>query len=102
MIEAVVIFLLLFTIVREYLNQLERKKLMEMVMAKNLPEFKEAEKEEKRTLPPELVQPDLMPMETVTDEQFTEAIQREAGTLPTKKRRADALKQKLGKKVYGD
>lgn len=72
-----------------------------MVMAKNLPEFKEVEEKE-QSKPKEVVtQPDLMPLDTVSDEQFAETIKREAGTMSAKMRTKDALNRKLGRKVYG-
>jgi len=86
MIETVVWFLLAYITVSEFFNRKERKRLMEMIMAKSLPEFKEAEKEEKSkpSVPEEL--PEMIPMDQATDQQFDKMIKRELGreTIATK------------------
>lgn len=67
--------LLVFILIREYLYQKERRSLMEMIMAKDLPEFKEAEvKKEVKVTPPELVPEDL-----ASDRDFDKAIKKDLG-----------------------
>lgn len=66
--------LLVFILIREYLYQKERRSLMEMIMAKDLPEFKEAKKKEVKVTPPELVPEDL-----ASDRDFDKAIKKDLG-----------------------
>lgn len=93
----VTIALLVFIVVREYLYQRERKGLVEMIMAKSLPEFKEAEKEKKGE-PTVDVPPELIPMDNATDEQFNLAIKKQLGREPM----IEKVKEKLRRKNRGE
>ena len=78
MIEAVVIIaLLIFIGVREYLSSQERKKLLNAILARSPREFKELEMIDKTKieLKPESEKPsDLVPLEELGDEEFEKAV----------------------------
>ena len=83
--------LLVFILIREYLHWQERKTLIEMALAKDLPEFKEAEKKSGKPKKDKPV--DLMPEDQVSDEMFGKAVDLELG----RETLADRLKGKLKK-----
>ena len=69
--------LLVFILIREYLHYVERKGLLEMIMAKDLKEMKEVRTKEPKGKkePPS----DLVPEALATDRAFDGAIKRELG-----------------------
>lgn len=86
--------LLVFILIREALHWYERKKLLEMVMAKSLPELKQVEaKPSKPTLP---TAPDLIPVEVASDKAFDAAIRRENGRETLKERVTRKMRSKNG------
>ena len=87
--------LLAFILIREGLHWYERKKLLEMIMAKSLPELKEGEK--KPTKPQDPVVPPFVPLDTASDEQFEAAIRKENGTETLKDRIKNKLRRKDGR-----
>lgn len=76
----VIIVLLSYICIQTYQHQKESKKLMEMIMAKDLKEFKEVEKNEK-TKPENNTNPipEYQPIENSSEEEFTKAIDKELG-----------------------
>jgi len=78
MLEIVIIALLAFIGIREYLHYKERRTFMNALLSKDVKEFAAAEKvmETKPTkqVPPQ--EPDLVPMSDVDDETFDKAIKK--------------------------
>jgi len=78
----VIIALLIFIGYQEWQNRKERKNLIDAYLAKNLTELKQAEqidKEKVRDVTNEMP-PDFIPMEDLSDEEFTKAIHKELDT----------------------
>lgn len=96
MIEIVVIVaLLVFILAQEWQNRIERKKLIDAYLAKNLTELKQAEKIEKELpVKPEVdLPPAWIPVEEASDEEFDKAMRFELG----KESLLDKAKAKLRK-----
>lgn len=84
-----IIYLLIVLLgVQDFMNRKERRKLVEAIMAKDLPEFKKPV--EKRQKVKEVPMPDT-PVEHATDEQFDRAIRADLG----KETIADKVKRRL-------
>jgi len=77
----VIIFLLVFIVIQEWQNRLERKKLIDAYLAKNLTELKQAEAIDKakpaESIPD--VPEDIIPVDEATDEEFTKAVKKQLG-----------------------
>ena len=96
MIEVVVIALLLFMLLQDYLNRKERKRLVDAVMAKSFKELKQEEYREK--VEPKLdieVPPEFQPIEQASDEEFANAIKKELG----RESKLEKAKERLKKSV---
>ena len=77
----IIIFLLAFIVVQEWQNRVERKKLVDAYLAKNLTELKQAEAIEKAKIPepiPDLPS-DFVPVDETSDEEFDKAIKKQLG-----------------------
>lgn len=73
MLEIIIIFLLLFIGVQEYFNRIERKHLVESVIAKNLKELSDLETQ-RSFKPQEEKAPEFVPVSELDDDKFDDYI----------------------------
>jgi hypothetical protein len=69
-----VVCMFIFIIYRDEVHRAERRDLLRMVKARDLDEVVRAEKEDKKQEPDEVVLPDFTATESLTDEEFLDAV----------------------------
>ena len=79
MSEVVIALLLVFMGVQEYFNRIERRKLIDRIMARSLHEVTAHEVAEKAKPVEDEADPDLIPISDVNDDDFNKAIRQQLG-----------------------
>lgn len=75
MLEVIIIALLVFIGVQEYLNRKERKGLLEMIMAKNLEDLSNLESRREINKRPVKEQDEVIPVSELDDDKFDKYIE---------------------------
>lgn len=92
MTEVIVIALLVYLFVQEYYHRQETRKLIDRLMAKSLQEVNDVEAP-KSPEPEEEINPDLIPVSEVSDDEFMDGIRDQLGRLDTKTKAKRKLKR---------
>jgi len=97
MMEWILLGLIVYIAVQDILNRRERNRLMEAFLAKNLEELREPVKKGKEIEAMIEKQPDHIPLDLATADEFDKAIRKTVGK-ETKKDKAEALVKKVVKR----
>lgn len=95
--EWILLGLLVYIAVQDVLNRIERKRLQDAFFAKNLTELREPVKKGKEIEAMIEKQPDHIPLDLATADEFDKAIRKTVGK-ETKKDKAEALVKKVVKR----